>query len=114
MKSTISCFSSCIAFIGMRFSTTIPRMPLRRFHRFSLLLGIVCVLAQLVRLRGPQQQAPRHPARESSCFRVKSFPVSARRAVLDVKRAAYARGTVNFPRGQLAPMPRAGLFSSLR
>src|SRR5229473_984320 len=87
-------------FIGMRFSTTIPRMSLGRFFPFSLFLGIVCVVAQLCSLARPQQQAP-----AASGARILLLPrqiVSGERAtlaVLDVSGRLTPGVTVNFSNG---------------
>jgi hypothetical protein len=128
MKSTISCLSGlhCFAFIGMRFSTTIPRMPLRRFFRFSLFLGIVCVAAQLCSFARPQQQAP-----AASGARILLLPrqiVSGERAtlaVLDIGGRLTPGVTVNFSNGDklatdatgralfVAPLTPGVLFASI-
>jgi hypothetical protein len=126
MKSTISCFQDCLAFIGMRFSTTIPRMPLRRFFRFSLFFGIVCVVAQLCLSARPQQQAP-----SASGARILLLPrriVSGERAtlaVLDVNGRLTPGVTVNFSNGDkfitdatgralfVAPLTPGILFASI-
>src|SRR6266850_699219 len=84
----------------MRFSTTIPRMSLRRFFRFGLFLGIVCVVAQLSSFARPQQRAP-----AASGARILLLPrqiVSGERAtlaVLDVSGRLTPGVTVNFSNG---------------
>src|SRR6267143_2123583 len=91
---------ACMAFIGMRFSTTIPRMPLRRFFRFGLFLGIICLVAQLCSFARPHQQPP-----AASGARILLLPrqiVSGERAtlaVLDVNGRLTPGVTVNFSNG---------------
>src|SRR6267143_4021364 len=117
---------ACMAFIGMRFSTTIPRMPLRRFFRFSLFLGIVCLVAQLCSFARPQQPAP-----AASGARILLLPrriVSGERAtlaVLDVSGRLTPGVTVNFSNGDrfttdatgralfVAPLNPGVLFASI-
>jgi hypothetical protein len=115
-----------MAFIGVRFSTTIPRMPLRRLFRFSLFLGIVCVVAELCSFARLQQQAP-----AASGARVLLLPrrvVSGERAtlaVLDVNGRLTPGVTVNFSNGDklatdatgralfVAPLTPGVLFASI-
>src|SRR5437016_7593323 len=84
----------------MTFSTTIPRMPLRRYFRSGLFLGIVCAVAQLCSFARPQQQAP-----AASGARILLLPrqiVSGERAtlaVLDVSGRLTPGVTVNFSNG---------------
>ncbi len=110
----------------MRFSTTIPRMPLQRFFRFGLFLGIVCVVAQLCSFARPQQQAP-----AASGARILLLPrriVSGERAtlaVLDVNGRLTPGVTVNFSNGDklatdatgralfVAPLTPGVLFASI-
>ena len=110
----------------MTFSTTILRMPLRRFFRFSLFLGIVCVVAQLCSFARPQQEAP-----AASGARVLLLPrriVSGERAtlaVLDVNGRLTPGVTVSFSNGDklttdptgralfVAPLTPGVLFASI-
>jgi len=75
-------------------------MPLRRFFRFSLFLGIVCLVAQLCSFARPQQPAP-----AASGARILLLPrriVSGERAtlaVLDVSGRLTPGVTVNFSNG---------------
>ncbi len=110
----------------MTFSTTILRMPLRRFFRFSLFLGIVCVVAQLCSFARPQQEAP-----AASGARILLLPrriVSGERAtlaVLDVNGRLTPGVTVNFSNGDklatdptgralfVAPLTPGVLFASI-
>ncbi len=110
----------------MTFPTTIPRMPLRRFFRFSLFLGIVCVVAQLCSFARPQQEAP-----AASGARILLLPrriVSGERAtlaVLDVNGRLTPGVTVNFSNGDklitdptgralfVAPLTPGVLFASI-
>src|SRR3989442_15806071 len=99
----------------MTFSTTIPRMPLRRFFRFGLFLGIVCAVAQLCSFARPQQQAP-----AASGARILLLPrqiVSGERAtlaVLDVSGRLTPGVTVNFSNGNrlTTDVTRWALFSA--
>src|SRR6266850_835314 len=71
-----------MAFIGMRFSTTIPPMALRGFARLSVFLGVLGAAAQLCSFARPQQQAP-----AASGARILLLPrqiVSGERATLAV------------------------------
>lgn len=110
----------------MTFSTTIPRMPLRRFFRFSLFLGIVCVVAQPCSFVRPQEQAP-----AASGARILLLPrriVSGERAtlaVLDLNGRLTPGVTVNFSNGDklttdptgralfVAPLTPGVLFASI-
>src|SRR5882672_3437580 len=86
-----------MAFIGMRFSTTIPPMALRGFARLS---GVLGAAAQLCSFARPQQQAP-----AASGARILLLPrqiVSGERAtlaVLDVSGRLTPGVTVNFSNG---------------
>jgi len=117
---------SRMAFIGMRFSTTIPRMSLRRSFRFGLFLAIVCVAAQFCLLAQPQQPAP-----AASGARILLLPrqiVSGERAtlaVLDVNGRLTPGVTINFSNGDklatdatgrarfVAPLTPGVLFASI-
>jgi len=101
-------------------------MPLRRFFRFSLFLGIVCVVAQLCAFARPQQEAP-----AASGARILLLPrrmVSGERAtlaVLDVSGRLTPGVTVNFSNGDklatdptgralfVAPLTPGVLFASI-
>src|SRR5882724_2466584 len=89
-----------MAFIGMRFSTTIPPMALRGFARLSVFLGVLGAAAQLCSFARPQQQAP-----AASGARILLLPrqvVSGERAtlaVLDVSGRLTPGVTVNFSNG---------------
>jgi hypothetical protein len=101
-------------------------MPLRRFFRFSLFLGIVCVVAQLCSFARPQQQAP-----AASGARILLLPrqiVSGERAtlaVLNVDGRLTPGVTVNFSNGDklvtdatgralfVAPLTSGVLFASI-
>ena len=110
----------------MTFSTTIPRMPLRHFLRFSLLLGVVCAGVPLRSTARPQEQAP-----AASGARILLLPrriVSGERAtlaVLDVNGRLTPGVTVNFSNGDklttdptgralfVAPLKAGVLFASI-
>jgi hypothetical protein len=115
-----------IASIGMRFSTTIPRMSLRHFFCGSLLLGVLCAGAQVSSFAWPQQQAP-----AASGARILLLPrriVSGERAtlaVLDVNGRLTPGVTVTFSNGDkfttdatgralfVAPLTSGVLFASI-
>jgi hypothetical protein len=101
-------------------------MSLWRFFRFSLVLGIVCVVAQVCSIARPQQQAP-----EASGARMLLLPrriISGERAtlaVLDVSGRLTPGVTVNFSNGDkfttnatgralfVAPLTPGILFASI-
>jgi len=101
-------------------------MSLRRFFRFGLFLGIVCVVAKLSSFARPQQQAP-----AASGARILLLPrriVSGERAtlaVLDVSGRLTPGVTVNFSNGDklatdatgralfVAPLTPGVLFASI-
>jgi len=115
-----------MAFIGMRFSTTIPPMALRGFARLSVFLGVLGAAAQLCSFARPQQQAP-----AASGARILLLPrqvVSGERAtlaVLDVSGRLTPGVTVNFSNGDkfttnatgralfVAPLTPGVLFASI-
>src|SRR5712664_4854065 len=115
-----------MAFIGMRFSTTIPPMALRGFARLRVFLGVLGAAAQLCSFARPQQQAP-----AASGARILLLPrqiVSGERAtlaVLDVSGRLTPGVTVNFSNGDklatdatgralfVAPLTPGVLFASI-
>jgi hypothetical protein len=101
-------------------------MPLRRFFRLGLVVGIICVIAQLCSFARPQQQTP-----AASGARILLLPrriVSGDRAtlaVLDVNGRLTPGVTVNFSNGDklttdptgralfVAPLTPGVLFASI-
>ena len=115
-----------MAFIDTRFSTTIPRMSLRSLFRISVLLGVLCAVAQVFSFPPRAQQAP-----AASGARMLLLPrrmVSGERAtlaVLDINGRLTPGVTVNFSNGDklttnvtgralfVAPLNLGVLFASI-
>ncbi len=89
-----------IAFIGMRFSTTIPRMRLRRFLPTFVFASVACHCTLLLSSPLGAQQAP--PASGARILILPRRVVSGERAtlaVLDVNGRLTPGVTVNFSNG---------------
>lgn len=89
-----------MAFVDTRFSTTIPRMPLRGAIRISVLIVVLCASAQIFSFPLPAQQAP--PASAARILLLPRRIVSGERAtlaVLDVNGRLTPGVTVSFSNG---------------